>query len=124
MGLGSGRHAFADSNGYPNSCCDSHGYFHGNGNSYSHAHSDSYSYFNRNGYCNCYGYSDNNQHGCAYCYSLRYAAMHKWVVGGRSFPQRPGSLGGCLFLWGLGPKVLRHGRALGRYSRKRLRASV
>jgi hypothetical protein len=114
MGFGPSRHAFADANCnvYTNSYCYSHGYFYGHGNFHCDIHS------------NCYGYCDSYQHGFAYGYSLRYAAMHTWVVGGTSFSQRPGSLGGCLFLCGLGPKVLRHGRALGRYSRKRLHASV
>ena len=124
MGIGSGGHAYAYANCYGH--CNQYA------DSYSAANSDrlANSDIHTNGYCDshghgyCDGHSDNNQHGFAYGYSLRYAAMHTWLVGGRGFPQRSGPLGGCLFLWGLGHKVLRHGRALGRYSRKRLHASV
>lgn len=118
MGFGSSRHAYADANCYGH--CNQYA------DSYSAANSDRLA--NSNIHTNCYcdihsnSYSDSNRF--AYGYALRYAAMHAWLVGGRGFPQRSGPLGGCLFLWGLGHKVLRHGRALGRYSRKRLHASV
>jgi len=89
---------------------DVHTYTYGNGDSLSNSYR--------------YGYSYSDRYDSAYCYSLRYAAMQRWVVGGTGFPQRPSPLRGRLFLWGLGPKVLRHGRPLGRYSRKRLHTSI
>ena len=107
MGFSSSRHTYA--NGHCN--CDSDGYFycHSYGNcganrffateqSDRNSDRDGYSdsYGNGDFHSNCYGHSDSNQHGFAYGYSLRYAAMRTWVVGGTSFSQRPGSLGGCL----------------------------
>jgi hypothetical protein len=117
FGRGDWGHAFTDTHGdgiadtiltrrHP----DVHTYTYGNADSVSY----SYRYTN--------SYSD--RYGSTYGYSLRYAAVQYGMVGGTGFPQRPGPLGGRLFLWGLGPKVLRHGRALGRYSRERLHTSV
>ena len=119
FGRGDWRHALTDTDadGIADTILtrrhpDVHTYTYGNGDSLS------------NSYRYGYSYSDSDRYDSAYCYSLRYATMHFWVVCGTGFPQRPSPLRGRLFLWGLGPKVLRHGRALGRYSRKRLHTSV
>ena len=117
FGGGDWGHALTDTNGdgiahailtrrHP----DVHTYTYGNGDSVS------------NSYRHTNSYSD--RYNSAYGYSLRYAAVQYWVVGGTAFPQRPGALGGRLFLRGSRPKVLRHGRALGRYSGQRLHTSV
>ena len=119
FGRGDWRHALTDTDadGIADTILtrrhpDIHTYTYGNGDSLSNSHRYGYSY------------SDSDRYDSAYCYSLRYAAVQRWVVGGTGFPQRPSPLRGRLFLWGLGPKVLRHGRPLGRYSRKRLHTSV
>ena len=103
---------------------NSNAYRDSDGNCYvdGYRYADCYTY--SNSYCYAYTNTNSDRYGSAYGDSLRYAAMQYWVVGGTSFPQHPGPLGGCLFLWGLGPQVLRHGRALGRYSWKRLHTSV
>ena len=83
-----------------------------------------YTYGNGDSVSNSYSYSYSDRYDPAYRYSLRYAGVYYWVVGGTGFSQRPSPLGGRLFLWRLGSKVLRYGRALGRYSGKRLHTSV
>lgn len=124
MGFGSNRYAYADANCYGHCNQYAHSYSAANSDRLADSNIDTNLYCYRYGYSYSHSYRYSDGHGFAYAYALRYAAMHTWLVGGTGFPQRPSSLGGCLFLWGLGPKVLRHGRALCRYSRKRFHASV